>query len=84
MKQYKKRNMYLNDLNEEFIEVYSYDTLIGYIDKFDKRFYTWGYGAYSVTTSKQITMLVREQHLTLIKGRKREICDLIDHYSKLL
>ena len=45
-------------------KVYSYDTLIGYIDFIDKSFFTWGYGTYSRTTSKQITTLCNTYNIT--------------------
>lgn len=68
---YKSRNMYIG--NEYGIRpVYSYDTLIGYLDDYNKKFYTWGYGAYSVTTSKQITMLARETGYKLVKCSESE------------
>lgn len=68
---YKSRNMYIGE-ECGIRPVYSYDTLIGYLDDYLENFYTWGYGYYSPTTSKQITMLAREMGYTLIKCTEEE------------
>ena len=44
--------------------VWSYDIYIGYIDYSTKTLYEWGYGVYSPTTSKQITVLCNCKGLT--------------------
>lgn len=75
--QYRTRNMYTQRYNYAIrnkhdivltrlylFAVYSYTTLIGYADLNSHRFYTWGYGRYSKTTSKQITMFCNELSLT--------------------
>lgn len=76
LKRYKQRNMWIeNDCNPS--GVWSYNTYIGVIDWDEMVFYTWGYHRYSTTTSKQITMLCREQHL--------ERCDISeDDYEKTI
>ena len=53
--QFKRMNMYY-DSNEYVSAVYSYNTLIGYAYWKWGVFKTWGYGTYSRTTSKQITI----------------------------
>lgn len=62
---YKHRNMYIENTPSigDLYGVASYSTLIGYIDWENRIFLTWGYSRYSVTTSRQITQLCREQHL---------------------
>ena len=67
---YKHRNMWLEDTDSNLQWVYSYDTPIGIIDWDEMVFHTWGYHRYSTTTSKQITMLCREQHL-----ERHDICE---------
>ena len=73
LKRYKHREMYIEATSERFRGVWSYYTLIGYIDAKTQTFYSWGYRRYSSTTSKQITMLIREQNLRLVQGSREEI-----------
>lgn len=61
-KQYKRREMYIVP-GYPISVVFSYKTYIGWIDYEKAKFYTFGYGRYSTTTSKQITMLCREKRL---------------------
>ena len=54
----KKNNMHYRDLNNGVYEVYSYETLIGYVIPEDNTFIEWASIVhYSVTTSKQATAL---------------------------
>ena len=59
------------------LEVYSYDTLIGYIyrDNSQADFVTWGYKTYSRTTSKQITTICNQWAL--------QRCDVADKLEAL-
>lgn len=57
------REMWLQE-SSQLSYVYSYKTLIGFVNWQNKTFYTWGYGRYSKTTSKQITQLCNEFKLT--------------------
>ena len=51
-------NMHYRDLNNGVYEVYSYETLIGYVIPDDKEFIEWASIVhYSVTTSIQATVL---------------------------
>ena len=76
LQRYKRREMYLHN-NGRFTAVWSYATLIGYIDTRTNTFYTWGYRRYSTTTSKQITMLIREQNLRLVQKDEKTILSMI-------
>ena len=62
-KRVHSREMWIQE-NCQRSYVYSYETLIGFVDWQNKIFYTWGYRRYSTTTSKQITQLCNECHLT--------------------
>lgn len=54
----KKNNMHYRDLDNGVYEVYSYETLIGYVIPDDKEFIEWASIVhYSVTTSIQATVL---------------------------
>lgn len=54
----KKNNMHYRDLDNGVYEVYSYETLIGYVIPDDKEFIEWASIVhYSVTTSVQATVL---------------------------
>ena len=54
----KKNNMHYRDLDNGVYEVYSYETLIGYVIPDDKEFIEWASIVhYSVTTSVQTTVL---------------------------
>lgn len=70
LKRYKQREFYTMKCGT-FTKVWSYETLIGYVS--GKRFYTWAYGRYSSTTSKQITMFARENGYTIIKDSEENI-----------
>ena len=59
-KQFRKMQMWITDNGD----VYSYNTWVGVIDYRNNTLYEWGYGNYSTTTSKQITILCRDKHLT--------------------
>ena len=83
LKRYKQREMYTRN-NGRFTAVLSYATLIGYIDTRTNTFYTWGYRRYSTTTSKQITMLIREQNLRLVQKDEQTIRQLIKHMEEHL
>ena len=76
LKRYKQREMYTQN-NGRFTAVWSYATLIGYIDTQTNTFYTWGYRRYSRTTSRQITQLIREQNLRLVQKDEQTIRQLI-------
>ena len=64
-KRVKSRDCWIEE-NATRSNVYSYNTLIGFVNWQDKTFHTWGYGAYSRTTSKQITQLCNEYKLKRI------------------
>ena len=54
----KKNNMHYRDLDNGVYEVYSYETLIGYVIPEDNTFIEWASIVhYSVTTSIQATVL---------------------------
>ena len=54
----RKNNMHYRDLGNGVYEVYSYETLIGYVIPDDKEFIEWASIVhYSVTTSVQATVL---------------------------
>lgn len=53
--QLDKKEMYIIRISENDYIVYSYCTIVGYIHKHD--FIMTGYGRYSQTTSKQLTIL---------------------------
>lgn len=54
----KKNNMHYRDLDNGVYEVYSYETLIGYVIPDDKEFIEWASIVhYSVTTTIQATVL---------------------------
>lgn len=72
---YKSRNMYIGE-ERGIRPVFSYDTLIGYLDDFLGNFYTWGYGVYSRTTSKQITQLAHETGYRLVKCTEQEAYEI--------
>ena len=55
---FQDKNMWI-EMESDFPFVYSYDTKIGFIDRQNGVFKTWGYGKYSSTTSKQITILCK-------------------------
>lgn len=88
-KQYKSRNMYVSEpfyLDHNWFRfVMSYNTIIGFISEVDKIFITWGYSAYSCTTSKQITMLCHEEMLKIRKVEKYTYNDLkmLNYYLSL-
>ena len=52
--------------------VYSYDTHIGYVYWKKGEFKTWGYGTYSRTTSKQITIFCNHFKLKRIDISKED------------
>lgn len=89
MSQYKSRNMYISDsyntYDNSFRIVISYNTIIGFISEVDNTFITWGYGEYSCTTSKQITMLCNEQNLKLVEVPKYtyNFIDMLEHYLNI-
>lgn len=57
----KKNNMHYRDLDNGVYEVYSYETLIGYVIPDESVFIEWASIVhYSVTTSKQATMLYNQ------------------------
>lgn len=83
--QYKHRNMYFGEEDlAGFTPVWSYSTLIGYISKYHNTFYTWGYGRYSRTTTKQITMLCHEKRLELVHASQEQCERLLEHYNHYL
>ena len=55
-KQFRSMNLWI-ECDTKIAMVVSYDTPIGIIRFYDNTFTTWGYGRYSRTTSKQITIL---------------------------
>lgn len=68
------------------LEVYSYDTLIGYIyrDNSHADFITWGYRTYSCTTSKQITTICNQWALQRcdVDGKFEALKTLSRHITK--
>lgn len=69
---YCYRNMWI-EYDYACSRVYSYDTFIGLLDWQKKVFKTWGYGRYSSTTSKQITMLCHELDLLRVDIEKPDM-----------
>lgn len=68
MRKYRARNFYTRYIKicdkygctRTIAILTSYSTIIGYHDIKRARVYTWGYGSYSTTTSKQITQYCHE------------------------
>lgn len=54
-KRIRRMNLYLCD-NKYLV---SYDTLVGVVDYDNNTLHEWGYGNYSSTTSRQITIFTR-------------------------
>ena len=94
-KRYLKRNFYTrlyryapvtpdNTISHyrDIIALRSYDTTIGYHDKTSHKVYTWGYGYYSATTSKQITMYCHENDCTRVDIDEMTIDEFSKKYLK--
>lgn len=66
----------------DIIALRSYDTTIGFHDTISHKVYTWGYGYYSPTTSKQITMYCHEHNCTRVDIDKMTIDEFSKKYLK--
>ena len=95
-KKYLSRNFYTSDFELSlltspntiiarfpFKRLRSYDTIIGYHDIKAHVIYTWGYGYYSTTTSKQITQYCNEQNSIRVDIDYMSLDDFIKHYERL-
>ena len=71
MVQFRHMQMYYVP-HDTISAVYSYNTLIGYAYWKTSEFKTWGYGAYSTTTSKQITIFCNEFKLKRVDINKED------------